>query len=354
MRTRIVLSAVCMSLALNSMSATPVLAANVPVTGTAIQNASADRAFVQYLAKRDPRSAVRIGAWQALLSSAPDDAIAEFLTSGFDYAVKLAAERNLRNADFAKRVLATFTDEFSPEVHAAAQYAVDSRDNADRERFANGGFAAAQQRDRAVREASGEQAHAIVEADRAFVRNLAANDPGAQVRVSAEFAVRAGASDADLVDFFSSGWAFGARLDLEAFRQNGADADHRWRVRLAELITDAAVAEKAAKEASSEVSEQAKVAAVRAWRTVGDYAGSAASSWQDAKEVTDRQAANWAAVVAAATAAAGPNWSAVLDAATFNQAAWEAERTFAAEQAEFWNSMLRQARDGEQRVTAGA
>ena len=41
-------------------------------------------------------------AWQALLSSDPDAAIAQFLTSGYDYAVRLSAERKARNADFAK------------------------------------------------------------------------------------------------------------------------------------------------------------------------------------------------------------------------------------------------------------
>jgi len=51
---------------------------------------------------------VRIGAWQALLSSAPDAAIAQFVASGYDYAVKLAAETKARNADFARRILDTY------------------------------------------------------------------------------------------------------------------------------------------------------------------------------------------------------------------------------------------------------
>ncbi|MEQ0565805.1 hypothetical protein ABJI51_42575 [Amycolatopsis sp. NEAU-NG30] len=322
--------------------------------GASTQSLAADKVWVQYLAKYDPRSTVRIAAWQALLSSAPDAAIAQFVTSGYDYAVKLAAERKARNMDFAKRVLATYTAEFSPEVHAAAQFAVNSRDDADRERFANGGFAAAKQRDTAVRDAKGEQAAALVEADRAFVRNLAANDPGAQVRVSASYAVRVGATDSDLVDFFASGWAFGARLDLETFRQRSADDDTRWRAALAQLMTDAAAAEQAAKDASADLAEQARAKAVQAWQAVGAQTTPARSYWSEARDMADTQAANWAAVYAAASAASGPNWTAIRQPAQAGQADWDAEREFAAQQAAYWNSLLQQALDGEQRVRAGA
>jgi len=56
---------------------------------------------------------VRIGAWQALLSSAPDAAIAQFVASGYDYAVKLAAETKARNADFARRILDTYPAQYA-------------------------------------------------------------------------------------------------------------------------------------------------------------------------------------------------------------------------------------------------
>ncbi|WP_370945091.1 hypothetical protein AB5J62_39230 [Amycolatopsis sp. cg5] len=350
MRTRIVLSAVCLSLVCTGIGVVAVPPAVLAATGVSVQEDSPDKIFVQYLARRDPRSTVRIGAWQALLSSAPDAAIAQFLDTGYDYAVNLAAQRKTRNADFAKRVLATFTAEFSPEVHAAAQYAVNSRDDADRERFANGGFAAARQRDSAFRVAQGQQAQALVEADRAFVRQLAVNDPGAQVRVSASYAVRAGATDADIVDFYASGWAFGARLDLETFRQTAADNDMRWRATLTRLIVEAQAAEKAAQDASEEAKEQAKAAAVRAWQAVGKQTEPGRSSWSDAQDFTARQASTWAAIAEAARVATGPNWAAMVDPATANQSDWDGERAFAADQAKYWNAMLQQALDGEQRV----
>ncbi|MEU9688147.1 hypothetical protein [Amycolatopsis japonica] len=318
----------------------------------AIASTAGDRIWVQYLAKSDPRSTVRVAAWQALLSSAPEAAIAQFVESGYDYAVKLSAERKARNMDFAKRVLAAFTAEFAPEVHKAASYAVNSRDDADRERFANGGFEAAKQRDTAARDAQGEQARALVEADRAFVRNLALNDPGAQVRVSAAYATRVGANDGDLVDFFAAGWAFGARLDLETHRQLGADNDMRWRAALNRLVEEAAAAEKAAREASDEMAEQAKAAAVRAWQAVGEQTTPARSYWGDAQRHAEQQAANWAAVYAAAVAATGPNWAAIVAPAEAGQSTWDAERAAAAQQAQYWNELLQQARDGEQRVGA--
>ena len=70
--------------------------------------------------------------------------------------------------------------------------------------------------------------------------------------------------------------------------------------------------------------------------------------------MADVQAANLAAVYAAASGATGPNWSAILQPAQAGQADWDAEREFAAQQAAYWNSLLQQALDGEQRVRTGA
>ena len=350
MRNRALISAVCLSTAV--MLGTVVSPPTALAAASSVQSTSADKIWVQYLAKYDPRSTVRIAAWQALLSSAPDAAIDQFIVSGYDYAVQLAAQKKARDADFARRVLATYTAEFSPEVHAAAQFAVNSRDDADRARFANGGFAAAKQRDSAVRQAQGEQAKALAEADRQFVLNLAANDPGEQVRVSASYAVRVGATDTDVVDFFATGWAFGARLDLETHRQRSADDDARWRATVARLLQDAAAAEQAARDASADMAEQAKAAAVRAWQAVGEQTTPARSYWGEAEQLAHTQADNWAAVYAAANAASGPNWTAITGPAQTSQTDWTAEGEFAAQQAQYWNALLQQARDGEQRVRA--
>lgn len=352
MRKRFLMSAVCLSMAValgSVVSPSAALAATVSV-----KDFTADKVWVQYLALNDPRSVVRIAAWQALLSSAPEAAVRQFKDSGYDYAVTLSAQKKARDADFAKRVLATYPAEFSPEVHAAAQDAVNSRDDADRERFANGGFEAAKQRDSAAREVKGEQAKALAEGDRKFVRDLAVNDPGEQVRVSASYAVRVGSTDSDVVDFFANGWAFGAKLDLDTHRLRSADDEIRWRATLSGLLSDAAAAEQAARDASGDLAEKARAAAVRAWQAVGEQTTPARSYWGEAQLLADRQAANWASVLAAANAASGPNWAAIVGPAQASQAVWTEEGKVAAQQAEYWTALLQQALDGEQRVRATA
>lgn len=327
-------------------------AARSPDSTGGVDLAASDRAFVRWLAGKDPRSTVRVAAWSALISSTPDEAVAEFLASGFDYAKQRAAQARARNLDFAKRVLATHTAEYSPEVHAAAKRAVNGTD-ADRERFARTGYAAAKERDRLAREAAGEQARAIVQADRDFVAALRDNDPGPQVRASAAWALRPGATDGDLVEFFAYGWASGASLDLEMFRTRAADNDAAWRVTISRLVVEAQAAEQAALEASGEAAEQARQAAARAWQAAGDGTGPARTAWTDAQSTADAQAANWRAVVEAANVATGPNWAAIAGPAAATEGEWAAEREFAAEQARFWTALREQARAGEERMRNG-
>ncbi|RJQ76077.1 hypothetical protein D5S19_30820 [Amycolatopsis panacis] len=317
-----------------------------------VQDFAAEKAWVRYLAMNDSRSIVRIAAWQAVLSKSPEAAIRQFMDSGYAYAVRLSEEKKARNTDFVKWVLATYPAEFSPAVHAEAQKAMNSPRDADREQFANGGFEAAKQRDRTARETTGEQAKALAERDRQFVRDLAAHDPGEQVRVSASYAVRLGATDSDVVDFFAGGWAFGATLDLDTHRRRSADNEMRWRSALSRLLSDAAAAEQAARDASGDLAERAKATAVRAWQAVGEQTGPARSYWGEAQRLADQQAANWASVLAAANAASGLNWAAIIGPARDNQAAWADESTLAAQQARYWAGLVQQAEDGEQRVRA--
>ncbi|MFF0148779.1 hypothetical protein ATK36_0332 [Amycolatopsis sulphurea] len=350
MRARFVLSAVCLSV---TVALGVSGSSSVAVAATAgVQDFAAEKAWVRHLAMNDPRSIVRIAAWQAVLSKAPEAAIRQFMDSGYAYAVRLSEEKKARNTDFVKWVLATYPAEFSPAVHAAAQKAMNSPDDAERERFAHGGFEAAKQRDRTARETTGKQARALAEADRQFVRDLAAHDPGEQVRVSASYAVRVGATDSDVVDFFASGWAFGAKLDLDTHRRRSADNEMRWRAALSRLLSDAAAAEQAARDASGDQAERAKSAAVRAWQAVGEQTGPARSYWGEAQRLADKQAANWATVLAAANAGSGPNWAAMTGPARDNQAEWTDESTQAAQQARYWAGLLQQAEDGEQRVRA--
>ncbi|WP_143230730.1 hypothetical protein [Actinosynnema sp. ALI-1.44] len=309
--------------------------------------------WVQRWAMSDPRALVRAAAWRVLLAEDPDAASAEFFASGYTYAKNLAASHKEFYADFCQRVLDTHTREYSPEVYAAARFAVNSPDDVAREQFANGGFEAAQQRDSAVREKKGEQAKAVVETDRAVVRNLAVNDPGAQVRASAAFAVRAGATDRDLVDFFADGWAFGSRLDLDRFREQSGDNEVEWRAPLPQLTGDAQAAEKTARETPAGPGrESAKSAAVRAWQSVAEYTTQARVYWDDAHRRAGEQTANWGRVHATATATGGPNWSAMITPARSAETEWRTETGFAQDQGTYWAGIRQQAIDGEQRVRA--
>lgn len=101
------------------------------------------------------------------------------------------------------------------------------------------------------------------------------------------------------------------------------------------------------------MARKAKETAARAWQAVGDHTGPARSQWDKAQQLAERQAENWAAVVAAARAATGPNWAAVLEPAKANTAAWAAERDDAIAQAHHWDALLKQALDGEQRMRTG-
>ena len=313
-------------------------------------NAVADAAFVRWLAMRDARANVRNAAWTALISSARDAAVAQFLKTGYESARKRAATVRSRNIDFVDRVIATHPAEQSPEVQAAAQYARGGSD-LDRDRFARGGYEAARQRDRLAREVSGEQARALVEADRAFVAGLRDSDPGAQVRASAAWALRPGATDDDLVEFFAAGWVHGASLDLQVHRTRLSDSHAAWRTTVRRLISEAEAAERAAVQLSGEAAVQARASAAAAWRSVTDGAAPARSVWADAQATADQQAANWHAVLLAALAADGPLWTPVRTNAQANGVEWAAEQATAEEQAGYWEGLLAQARAGEERMS---
>src|SRR2546421_5706295 len=103
------------------VSTVPAVAAPGYCVGVVADEPSGDWLWVRYLASAHPYSTVRAAAWSALISSAPEQAIAEFLASGYDYAVSLAEERRQRNLDFIRRVYETTTAGYSPELHARAQ-----------------------------------------------------------------------------------------------------------------------------------------------------------------------------------------------------------------------------------------
>jgi hypothetical protein len=350
---RALVCAVCVTATFSGVIAAPAFAAQPPAISATVnaEEPSDLWLWVRYLAGAHPYGTVRTAAWSALVSSDPDAALVEFDQTGYDYAVSRAQERRSRNLDFIRRVYETTTFEYSPEVNSETRRLLGSgATDSQRELFVRSGYEAAKSRDRSYRDEIGEQKRALVQRDRDFVRLLSTNDPGEQVRLSASHAVRDGATDDHLVEFFAYGWATGSRLDLEVFRMRQANDNMKWRATVTRLIADAQAAEKAAREASEETKAQAKATAVRAWQQVGTETAPARSSWTDAQEFAQRQADNWRAVLEAATAAQGPNWTAMVEPARSAEATWLTEQGAAQQQAAYWNALLQQALAAEQRV----
>ncbi|GGZ15904.1 hypothetical protein CP967_03905 [Streptomyces nitrosporeus] len=312
--------------------------------------AEAARNEVLRIAKSGLPAELRTSAWNALRSTLGDVAIEAWLApgGGYDLAKQRLRDTRTRNRLFCERVVATHTAEFSPWVHAAATSAVKGTD-ADRSAFVQTGYAQAQQYDREARAADTAHQQEVAQRERDFVRALAENDPGQEVRVAAQWALRPGAVDADVAEFFGYGWATGATLDLEGYRLRISDAETRRHHALTLLIRTAVAAEEALKDAAD--AAQARAEAQAAWHSVAEHAQTAGQAWEAERLAAAEQAANWQSIAAAAAAGADGIWQNIAGAAEANQGHWTQERLAAAESAAYWQDMLARAQDGEDRVT---
>ncbi|MFK0294240.1 ALF repeat-containing protein [Streptomyces sp. NPDC090442] len=307
------------------------------------------RSYVQRLAKSRLPAEIRTSAWNVLRNSRGDEAIAEWLApgGGYDYAKKRLRDTRARNKAFCERVVQTHTVGFSPEVRAAAARALKGTD-ADRAAFVKTGYDQARQRDRVAREANEQHKLEVVAADREFVRALAENDPGAQVRVAAQWALRSGATDADVAEFFGYGWVTGATLDLEEHRLRTADAERGRHHALSRLIEQAETAE-AAVQGSADAAE-ARAEAERAWQAVAEHAGAAQKAWQAEQATAMAQAENWKKVAQLAKDAADGIWKNIADPADATEESWAKEQADAVETATFWRDMYDRAQAAESRL----
>ncbi len=184
--------------------------------------------------------------------------------------------------------------------------------------------------------------------ERDFVAALAATDPGGEVRTAAQWALRPGATDADVAEFFGYGWATGATLDLEGHRLRIADGETRRHHALTLLLRKALAAEEALKGAAD--AAKARAEAEAAWRSVADQAGAAYRTWADEQTAAAAQAAHWAAVAAAAAEGADGIWKNIAGPAGANQQSWTQEGASAAGSAAYWQDMLKRAEESEERV----
>ncbi|GGR46388.1 hypothetical protein GCM10010219_60000 [Streptomyces netropsis] len=307
------------------------------------------RERLHYWALWHPAAEVRVSAWNALRSSRGDAAIEEWLApgGGFEAAKQRARDTRSRNRAFCERVLRTHTAEISPEVHAAAERAVKGT-TADQAAFVKSGYADAQRRDRTARDADERHAREVTAASRDFVRKIAEHAPGEQVRVAAQWALRPGAVDADVDEFFDYGWASGAALDLEAYRLRVADAEVERHQVLMRLIAAAAEAEEALKD-SADVAK-ARAVAERAWQDVARHADAASKAWTAEQDLAEGQAGNWREIARLSAEGSEQLWKRISGAAGSSRDAWTAEQAEAARTVESWKKLLEQAKANSARL----
>ncbi|MFH8985468.1 hypothetical protein [Streptomyces varsoviensis] len=316
---------------------------------TVADAAAEARAYVTSLAKSYLPAEIRVSAWNVLRNSRGDEAIAEWLTpgGGYDYAKQRTREARSRNKAFCERVARTHTMAFSPEVHIAAERALKGT-AADQAAFVKTGYAQAQQRDRETREADAEHQREVTASERDFVRARAEQDPGEQVQVAAQWALRVGSTDADIEEFFGYGWANGAALDLEAYRMRMADAETARHHTLSRLIKEAAAAEEAIRGAAD--AAKARADAERAWQSVAEHADAAQKAWLAEQAAATAQAEHWKNIAKASQETADKLWKNITEPAEANQETWAKEQAEAAETAKSWKDIFDRARDSENRV----
>ncbi|MEW2577666.1 hypothetical protein [Streptomyces syringium] len=307
------------------------------------------RERVLYLAKWHPSAEVRVSAWNALRNSHGEVAIEEWLAlgGGFDAAKQRARDTRSRNRAFCERVLRTHTAEFSPQVHAAAERAANGT-AADQAAFVKSGYADAQRRDRAAKDADERHVREVTAASKDFVREIAEHDPGEQVRVAAQWALRPGAMDADVEEFFDYGWASGAALDLEAYRLRVADAEVERHRALLRLVAAAAEADEALK-TSADVAK-ARAAAERAWQDVARHADAARKAWTAEQDLAASQAGNWREIARLSAEGSEALWKRISGAAGSSRDAWTAEQAEAARTVESWKKLLEEAEANSARL----
>ncbi|MEV6400217.1 hypothetical protein AB0M39_36460 [Streptomyces sp. NPDC051907] len=329
-----------------------VVSAGQPVDQPSLIAASAAdeaRSQVLRLARSHLPAELRVSAWHALRSSRGDEAIVEWLApgGGYDAAKQRMKATRSRNTAFCERVVRTHTAGFSPKVREAAQLALKGTD-ADRAAFVKSGYAEAQRQDRAVREADEQHRQEVTAQQREFVGSVAEHAPGEQVRVAAQWALRAGAADADVGEFFGYGWASGAALDLEGYRLRVADARVLRHGTLSRLVREAATAEHALEGAAD--AAKARAEAERAWRAVAEYADAAQTAWLAEQDTAAAQMESWKNIARLAGQSTDGLWKSVAGLAEANQDAWAKEQADAAEAAAFWKDMAGRAQDSENRV----
>ncbi|MFF4602813.1 hypothetical protein ACFY12_08690 [Streptomyces sp. NPDC001339] len=307
------------------------------------------RARVRAIAMSYMPAEIRVSAWNALRNVRGDEAIADWLApgGGYDFAKQRAQSTRARNKAFCERVVRTHTKGFSPQVRQAAERALKGS-AADQAVFVKSGYAQAKEQDRVAREAAVAHRQQVADRERNFVRAVAESDPGEQVRVAAQWALRDGAGDEGVAEFFGYGWMSGAALDLEAYRMRVTDTGVEQHRVLSRLIKEAEAAEEAVQGSSD--AAKARAEAGRAWKAVSEHADAAYKVWLAERDAAMAQTENWKKITQAAAETTDGLWKNIAGPAEKNQDAWATEQQQADRQAAFWKGMSDRAQDSESHV----
>ncbi|TDB81572.1 hypothetical protein [Micromonospora sp. KC721] len=314
-----------------------------------LTNLLTPRSLATHLAVASPYGAVRAAALTALNSPRGEIAVKEFIPAGWCQATTRAEQDAAMNDHIIARVLATHAYETSPWVWSAAN-AAKTASAAEKEYFVRFGLEEARAADQRARDEDGAHAAALRQYDRDYVATLRDTAQGEQVRLAAAWALRPGATDSDIVEFYTYAWARFGKLDVERFQLTTADQEMRWFAAVDRLKQSALEAQAAAETASGEAQKALQQQAADAWGQVAAGAAPSASGWLAAKQTADAQARQWAAVYQLALRQSGPNWKAMTKPARANRDSWERDARNARDRAAYWQQVVTDALAAEEHI----
>lgn len=306
-------------------------------------------ALTSHLAVASPYGAVRAAAITAINSPRGEVAVREFIPTGWCQATERAEKDAAMNDHIIARVLATHAYETSPWVWSAAD-AAKTASPPEKEYFVRFGLEEARAADQRARDQHGAHAAALKAFDRNYVAQMRDTAQGEQVRIAAAYALRDGATDSDIVEFYTYAWASFGKLDIERFQLTTADQEMRWFAAVDRLTKSAREAQAAAEAASGEAQRALRLQAADAWGQVAAAAVPSVSGWKAAKQTADAQAQQWGAIYQLALRQTGPPWKAMSKPARANRDAWERDSRNARDRAADWERVLADALAAEEDI----
>lgn len=339
---RAVLAAAIAFGAVLANAVTPAMATTVVSTANQVDMATVLLDRVRKMALSDSLAEVRADAWQAVFRHNDGDAnaIRDFVVSGYGKAKTRAQQRIERNLRYVQDV-----NRYSipgSAVRVTSTYALAGTASAQDE-YVRNGHARAQELDRANNHKYEERLARLAQEDRDYVAQLAADDPGVQVKAAAQRALAG--DDTTIGLFFKHYWGIGADLDNEGFRRRTIEQNEVWHQKIESLRQAALAAEAAERESSGELARKARLDAIAKWDEADRESARSSVDWSAEKSRADAQAAAWARIAEhARTAQSEQDWAEVLRRAGESGGSWADEAEWARQQATTWQAMAAEMR----------